>query len=157
MTGQTQLLEITASLAGLEDEGPFDATDPEVVNKFAYCADQATKYVSAQVRGTKFFEYLSCRVLPQLREVEDANRQTGLLKFLAEFALHTGDVAEPAVAAGNIFQRLVVGLFVFSRRTLHFGRYDVPTSFRSTCRSPRWTGRCRTRSRSSSSPRSSAS
>ncbi len=48
VTGQTQLLEVTATLAGLEDGGPFDATDPEIVNKFMFCTRQASKYISVR-------------------------------------------------------------------------------------------------------------
>ena len=60
------------------------------------------------VPPTKFFEYVTCQVLPQLHEVESADLQAQLLKFQAECSLHTGKMADPKQAANNIFQRLLV-------------------------------------------------
>ncbi len=47
MTGQTQMLEITASLAGLDDgASAFDATDDDIVNRLAFSTNHAVKYFS---------------------------------------------------------------------------------------------------------------
>ncbi len=47
VTGQTQLLEIAANMAGLDEAQLFfDGSDEDIVNKFAFCAGQATNYFS---------------------------------------------------------------------------------------------------------------
>ena len=49
VTGQTQLLEIALTMAGLEDAAnPFSATDAQRVDKFVQCSEHAVKYFSVR-------------------------------------------------------------------------------------------------------------
>lgn len=105
VSGQAQLLEIASTMADLER--PFDAVDTEAVDKFVQCANAATEFFSTQNKSTRFVEYISLEVLPQLHSIIELDVQSQILKTLGEACMNSSEVKQPDIAIENIYQKLM--------------------------------------------------
>ena len=93
-------------MADLESE--FDYSSPEVLDRMLQCATQALPYFSASNKSTKFLEFIVMKTLPHYYELPDLpglDVRDQLVKLLAELAVNTAGLADPATAAANVFDR----------------------------------------------------
>jgi len=105
VSGQAQLLEIASTMADLER--PFNAADSEAVDKFVLCANAASEFFSTQNKSTRFVEYISLEVLPQLHCITDPDVRSQVLKTLGEACMNSSEVKQPDIAVNNIYQKLM--------------------------------------------------
>merc|ERR1712025_1339799 len=97
-------------MADLESEEEFDYSSPEAVDRMIQCTTQALPYFSATSKSTKFLEFIVMKALPHYYELPDLTGvevRDQLAKLLAELAVNTAGLADPATAAANVFDRLI--------------------------------------------------
>lgn len=118
MMGRQQLIEIITDQADLDL--PFEASDPDCVDKLIQCARQATPFFSKNVHSVKFAVYMCDQVLPVLSDVvshsteaTDTEKegshdiQLDLLKLFAELSLHAGPLPDPQQKLAKVFDLLL--------------------------------------------------
>ena len=62
------------------------------------------------MKSTKFCQYFSLKVLPQLYSIASLDDQTKILRILAASCVHTDDIEEPLEATADIYQILIVSM-----------------------------------------------
>ena len=65
--------------------------------------------IQTQNKGTRFVEYISLEVLPQLHCITDPDVQSQVLKTLGEACMNSSEVKQPDIGVNNIYQKLMVG------------------------------------------------
>jgi len=109
-TGQQEIVNMIIKMADLESEEEFDYSSPEAVDRMIQCTTQALPYFSATNKSTKFLEFIVMKALPHYYELPDLTGvevRDQLVKLLAELAVNTAGLADPATAAANVFDRLI--------------------------------------------------
>ena len=72
-------------------------------------AKDAKGFLQTQNKSTRFVEYISLEVLPQLHCITDPDVQSQVLKTLGEACMNSSEVKQPDIAVNNIYQKLMVG------------------------------------------------
>ena len=66
--------------------------------------------LQTQNKSTRFVEYISLEVLPQLHSIIDLDVQSQVLKTLGEACMNSSDVKQPDIVIENIYQKLMVSV-----------------------------------------------
>ena len=77
---------------------------------YSHVYSQALPYFSATNKSTKFLEFIVMKALPHYYELPDLTGvevRDQLVKLLAELAVNTAGLSDPATAAANVFDRLI--------------------------------------------------
>ena len=66
--------------------------------------------MQTQNKSTRFVEYISLEVLPQLHSIVELEVQSQVLKTLGEACMNSSEVKQPNIAIENIYQKLMVSM-----------------------------------------------
>ncbi|RUS81945.1 hypothetical protein EGW08_010290 [Elysia chlorotica] len=104
-----QLVEMVIDQAALDE--PFEASDPDCVDRLLHCIKSATPMFSKNVHSKQFLGYMCDHVLPVLKEVvspdEETNIQLEVLKTFAEISEFTGDMDKLDTRLNTVFTALL--------------------------------------------------
>ncbi|KAK3776178.1 hypothetical protein RRG08_063721 [Elysia crispata] len=104
-----QLVEMVVDQAALDE--PFEASDPDCVDRLLHCVKSATPMFSKNVHSKQFVSYMCDHVLPVLKEVvspdEETNIQLEVLKTFAEISEFTGDMDKLDTRLNTVFAALL--------------------------------------------------
>ncbi|GFO50622.1 Apoptosis inhibitor 5 [Plakobranchus ocellatus] len=104
-----QLVEMVVDQAALDE--PFEASDPDCVDRLLHCIKSATPMFSKNVHSKQFVAYMCDHVLPVLKDVvspdEETNIQLEVLKTFAEISEFAGDLDKLNTRVDIIFSALL--------------------------------------------------
>ena len=76
--------------------------------------------LQTQNKSTRFVEYISLEVLPQLHSIIDLDVQSQVLKTLGEACMNSSDVKQPDIVIENIYQKLMVSVQVANQKGIMY-------------------------------------
>ncbi|GFR90347.1 apoptosis inhibitor 5 [Elysia marginata] len=104
-----QLVEMVVDQAALDE--PFEASDPDCVDRLLHCVKSATPMFSKNVHSKQFVGYMCDHVLPVLKEIvspdEETNIQLEVLKTFAEISEFAGDIDKLEKRLNTVFTALL--------------------------------------------------
>ncbi|XP_061175441.1 apoptosis inhibitor 5-like [Saccostrea echinata] len=107
--GRQQLVDIVTEQAELDQ--PFEATDPDCVDRLTQCIKHAVPLFSKNVHSKAFVGYICDHVLPHLEELaspeEGVNGKLEMLKLLAEISEFAGDLENLEQRLQNLYDCLI--------------------------------------------------